>query len=108
MNVYRRNTGQLNMSSRWVVGGQRHSLLPYTRKRALGTHLTEGWRVDGSQSLCERLRRKKSSMKCSRAKSHIKMQIEKYLALAGHGTRDLPARSLVTILNVFSNVLHIN
>ena len=47
-------------------------------------------------------------MKCSRVNSRIKMRKEKYLALAGHGTRDLPARSLVTILNVFSKMLQIN
>jgi hypothetical protein len=40
--------------------------------------------------------------------SHVKMRKEKYLALAGNGTLDLPARSLVTIVNLFSNILHIN
>jgi len=47
-------------------------------------------------------------MKCSRADSHVKMRKENYFALAGHGTRDLPARSLINILNLFSNMLQIN
>jgi hypothetical protein len=47
-------------------------------------------------------------MKSSRTNSHVKMRKEKYLALAGHGIRDLPACSLVTILNLFGNMLQIN
>ena len=73
------------------VGGEWSDSLPSTLPPDKSPRHSFNRRVDGSQSMCESLRRK-----------------GKCLVLAGNGTPARPVRSLVTIPNLFNNMLKIN
>jgi hypothetical protein len=108
MNVYRGSAGHRNMSSSWWRKVSVTPFYPTTEKsprHPFDRGVKGGWVREPLWTFKEK--RKISSMKCSRVNSHVKMRKEKYLALAGHGSRDLPARSLATILNLFINMLQI-